>query len=913
MSSFFDLHRHDEFSFFDGFGKPRELAKIAKDLGYKALGTSNHGSMSGLVQHWKACKEVGIKPILGSEIYFQPVFDKENPKRKTFHLCLFVKNIVGYKNLCHLFTEANKNQFYYKPIVDLKLLKKYREGLICTTACVSGFISQAILNDNENMARKMLLKLEDIFCDDLYIEIQPYKVDKKGTQEKVNRGLIKLSGIHDIKCIFTSDSHYGEREDFDTYCKMHEIGKTTLDVKNTYHERYMPSEKEIKKRFIEMHKDDFVSPDKYAENFVENMQEIFDKVDSDILSECKLILPEIETDGRDSSKILKRLVKEGLQKKGKWLPEYKKRCLEELDTIHYHGFDDYFLMVQDYVNFAKNHGIAVGHGRGSACNCLVAYAVGVTEVDSIKYNLDFSRFMRKDKKKLPDIDVDFETDKRQEVIDYVVKKYEGKAVQICSYGEYSIDGLLNDLSGVCGLPMSGKDLDDYDKQYNKEKIAELKKFVRDFVVDGQLDTENLLCDVKTYEYNRLYDNIIKHFAKLHGKIRHLGQHAAGVAVVGSDISDYTCMMRKSRGKEVCYVSCYDLNDLESINCTKFDMLGLRTMSELFELEQYTGHRVTEEDRDHQEIYDMFREGLTDGIFQMEKSAPKKILGMIKCDCASDVIAVNALNRPAPLNLKLHEVYAYNKLSENQDTSSPYYQYTKETYGTMIYQEQTVEVAQKLGHLTAAQSFDMLKIMKKSENLYKPEYVPIIEQMRKDFFKGCRSEGLDKEQATEIWKSMLIYGFNKGHSVGYGLIAIDQMYYKWKYPTEFWYVKMKYGRTDADISKFSHLAAKSGVVVMLPHVNFSALTSMREIDGERVIQQGLCTHKGVGEKAAHFIEEEKEANGLYKTYDDFIDRCKGRVVTERVIKILKESGALEFSEKKYMSRVIKYNGTLIARR
>lgn len=914
MSIFFDLHRHDEFSFFDGFGKAAELAKIAKEYGYPALGTSNHGNITGLVKHWQACKEAGIKPILGCEVYFQPKFKKENPERKVYHLCLFVKNMEGYKNLCHIMTEANREQFYYKAIVDFSLLEKYKNGIICTSACISGAISVAALNNNDIMLLRLINKFKSIYGDDFYIEIQPYAVDKNGTQEKVNYVLIKAAKQNNVKCILTSDSHFGKKEDFDTYCKMHEIGKTTLDVKNTYSERYMPTEYEILERFAIMYKDKIRNSFDVAESFVDNMKELFDSVEDDILSGSVLSLPKAESGKIASNIVLKRMVKEGLIRRGKWNDkEYKSRCLEELEVIHYHGFDDYFLMVQDYVNYARNNDIAVGPGRGSVCNCLVAYALGITDVDSLRYKLDFSRFMRKEKKKLPDIDVDFETSKRQQVIDYVVEKYPGRAVQICSYGEYKIDNLVNDLAGVCGLRTT-KEMDEYDAEYNKKKISEIKSFIRSYETEGKLDVKGVLRDQKSYEYNDLYDNIIKHFSNLYKKVRHLGQHAAGVAVVGNDISDYTGIIRKTRDKKVIFVSCYDLNDLEHINCTKFDMLGLQTLSEIFELERLSGHRVTDEDREDSELYRMFREGNTDGIFQMEKSAPKKILNLVHCDNINDVIAVNALNRPAPLQLKMHEKYAENKLSGNIDKKNPYYKYTRETYGTMLYQEQTVEVAQRLGHLTPEQSFDMLKIMKKPDNLNKPEYIPIIEQMKKDFFSGCRKEGLTKEQTKSIWQSMLIYGFNKGHSTGYSIISVDQMYYKTYYSTFFWYVKMKYARTDADLYKYSMLAAKSGVVVMLPHVNYSdGKTVLRKIDNEYVIQQGLTMQKGVGDSAADEIEQERKKNGMFSDLDDFIDRCKGRRVTERVIRIMKENGALEFDEKKYAKRVIKYNSVLIAKR
>lgn len=907
MGNFFDMHRHDEYSLFDGFGKPEQLAVVAKELGYKALGISNHGSISGLVKHYQACNEVGIKPVMGCEVYFQPVFKKEQPDKHRYHLNLFAKNLKGYQNLCHIMTVANTEQFYYKPIVDFKLLEKYSEGLICTTACIASATSQAIKNGNRKTASKLLDKFKSIFGKDLYIEIQPYKIDNEGTQQKVDYVLMAMAREKHIKCILTSDSHYGRKEDFDTYCKMHEIGRTTLDVKNTYKERYMPSEYEITDRFAKMYKTKFKNAMQVAKMFVDNMKEIYNKIEDNILEGLELELPDLGLE--NSRKELQRLIVKGLKQKGKYNKTYLNRCKKELEVISYHGFEDYFLIVRDYVMWAKNNGIAVGGGRGSVCNCLIAYAIGITNVDSIKYKLDFNRFMRKEKKTLPDIDCDFETSRRQEVIDYVIKKYKGKAIQICSYGMYDIDNLVNDLASVCGLKTT-KEVDEYEASENKRTIAEIKAYIRSYVFEDELNMKALLQDMRTQVLNDRYDNIIKHFSKMYGKIKYLGKHAAGVAVVGTDISNYTCIIMRDR-KTGALSSCYDKDDLEHINCVKFDMLGLKTESEMRELEHLTNHIVTDEEIENERVLEAFRNGHTDGIFQMEKSTPKKILSMIHCDCVEDVIAVNALNRPAPLQLKMHETYAYNKLSGKVDTTTPYYKYTKETYGTMLYQEQTTEVAQKVGHLTEQQSFDMLKIMKKPENLTKLEYVPIIEQMKKDFYNGCKSEGLTKEQTDSIWASMLIYGFNKGHSTGYALISLQQMFYKIYYPTEFWYVKIKYAGSDSDIYKYSECAVKDGAVVMLPHVNYTAKTSIRKMDGENVIQQGLSIIKGIGEKAAEAIEEERK-KGIFKDYDDFYDRCKGRAVTSRVIEILKEQGALEFKKQKYLSRVVKYNSTLMAR-
>lgn len=758
MGWFFDMHRHAEFSLFDGFGNAKDLAKTAKEYGYKALGLSDHGSISGLVQHYNACNNEGIKPVMGCEVYFLPVFEKyEQYNKRYYHLNLFAKNLQGYKNLCHIMTRANE-QFHFKPIVDWKLLKQYHEGLICTTACIASIFSQTIVAGNTEAAEKYLKRFKDIFKDDLYVEVQPYKIDNKGTQQRTDYILMGLARKLKIKCILTSDSHYGRKEDFDTYCKMHEIGHTTLDVKNTYGERYMPKEYEICERFAKTYHKKFKNSMELAEKFCDNMKEIYFKIEDNILDGLELELPKTD----DGEQRLLQEVKKGLKERGHYNKQYIQRCKEELEVINYHGFADYFLIVQDYVRWAKEQGIEVGKGRGSACNCLVAYAIGITDVDSVKYKLDFSRFMRKEKRELPDVDVDFETPRRQEVIDYMVNKYKGKAVQICSYGMYGIDNLINDLAGVCGLP-TDKEVDEYTKRENKAKIAELKAYIRSYEINGELDMQMLLEDVRTTDYNEQYDNIIKHFSKMYGKVRYLGKHAAGVAIVRNDISDYTCIIMRDKKKGLTS-SCYDKDDLEHINCTKFDMLGLGTLGEIKELKQLTGHVVTEEEENDPKVLEYFKNGETDGIFQFEKGTPKKIMNAIHADCVEDIIAVNALNRPAPLQLKMHETFAKNKLSGKIDKTTPYYQYTKETYGTMLYQEQTVEVAQKVGHLSEQQSFKLLKIMKKEENLHKDEYIPIIEEMKKDFYAGCKSEGLTKEQTEHLWASMLIYGFNKGHQL-----------------------------------------------------------------------------------------------------------------------------------------------------
>lgn len=892
-----DLHRHDECSTFDGFGKPEELAVLAKELGHTALGTSNHGNTNGLVRHYYACKEVGIKPIMGVEAYFLP---KHKPQTRGYHLCLFAKNNKGYTNLNTLQFEGEK-QKYYNPIIDFDLLEKYHEGLICTSACVAGYLAQCITADKIKQAEKFIQKMVDIFGDDFYIEIQPYTVSDKGMQEKVNVESIKLANKFGVKCILTSDSHYGSKSDFDTYMKMHEIAKHDgMDIAATYGERYMPTEKELMQRFYKMHKDDFGAENAktMAKKMIANLEEIEAKVDDTIFDVLEQKLPQFD-EHRDSMELLKEKIKAGLKERGKWNKTYAARIKEELKVIKYHGFEDYFLMVADYTNWAKDNGIMVGPGRGSGCNCLVNYALKITDVDPILFDLDFSRFLRIDKKKMPDIDLDFETSRRPEVIEYLLRRYPNNAAQICSYGLYRVDNLLNDLSKVCGLAE------------NKAEVAQIKSFINKNIREGVLDMEAVVSSAEARMWNAEYDNIIKHFSKLYNKIRFIGTHAAGVAITGGNILDYTAIRIDSKSGK--YFTNYDLNDMEKIKVIKFDILGLTTMSSIGELRQLTGEEFDEDWVNDEKLIAAFGEGNCDGVFQFEKKSVQDMLKLLQCDTFEDVIAASAMNRPGPLSLKMPEIYAANKVDNSHiDSSLPYYQYLEKTYGCVVYQEQVQAIAVNIGGLEWPEADKILKMQRGGTEKAIRNFEENYDNFVKKFEEGAKRFGMTQEQAFEIFDKFFNYAFNKGHATGYSLISVEEMHHKLYHPTEFWYVKMKYTNDDAKLAKFKENAIKDNAVVFLPHVNYSADYSLRKVEGEMVIQEGLSSIKGVGEKAAAFIEEERKTHGVFTSYDDFYDRCKSRVVTSRVVQILKEQGALEFNKKSYISRVTKYNGALYAR-
>lgn len=911
-----DLHRHDMFSRFDGFGKPSELAKLAKELGHSALATSNHGNTNGLVQTYDACMHEGIKPILGVEGYFLPVYKE---KERGYHLCLFAKNLLGYKNLNIIQFEGEK-QKYYNPIWTFDLLEKYHEGLICTTACIASYSSQCILKGNIKQARKYLEKLQSIFGDDLYIEIQPYKVSEVGAQEKINVAMIGLADRLNIKCVLTSDSHRGRKEDFDTYLKMHMMdGHDENWVRGTYEERYMPELWEMEKRFIKMHGNDFDYPRRLAKQFHNNLEELEAKVENDILGQLELKLPKVDSD-RDSEKEIVRQIKEGLKKRGQYMKEYIKRCKEELDVIKTNGFIDYFLIVADYVNWAKDNGICVGPGRGSVCNCLVAYAMHITEVDSIRFNLDFRRFMRYDKKAYPDIDIDFEMDRRGEVIEYLINKYPGQSARVSSYGLYQVDNTINDLAKVCGLP-TDKTVDEAKVKENKEVIKSIKRIVSQYRRDdGSLDTTALFNgenadDVR--RYNKKYDNIITHFSKLYRKVRFIGTHAAGVVLTSGDVLQYTSLRIDKEGN---LYSTFNLEDLNSVKIIKFDLLGLRTMQSIGECRRLAGKVGFDINAvDDPKLLEEFRLGNTCGIFQLEKNTAKKILDDIDCSDFNDVIATVAMNRPATLAIHSPELYGDNKRHQNEiDTDDMFYKHTAESYGIIIYQEQLMYVCVYIGGL---EWFEADKVLKANKHGHVDQFHEEIGKykiktgvdLRAKFISGCLAKGVTNERAEQMWDALSRYSFNKGHSAGYAIISMEEMYYKIYYPTYFWYSKIKYARSEQERDEFCNEAVASGNLVFLPHVNYSHVwTSIRKIDGEMVLQKGLAELKGIGEKAAQYIVEERKKNGIFRNYDEFYDRCAGRVVNKRVLNILFEQGTIEFNKKQYIKRVTAYNTALYSR-
>lgn len=875
---YYDIHRHDEFSLFDGFGSASQVAERAKELGYRACGSTNHGNITGLIKHFKACEANDINPILGCEFYFQPKINKEKP---TYHLCLYASSMEGWRNLNKLISIANRPEnFYYKGRIDFSHLDAHSEGIVCSSACVAGIIPQAIIKGKYQTACRLVERFKGIFGNRFFLEIQPIELrgdgEKRGeenTQIVVNKKLLRLAKEYKVYPIVTSDSHFIRKEDFPTYLKLHAIKKSTLGL--GYKQRYMPSGDEVEKWIKKYNEPQFPLIEKGMEKFlsvVGDSREWF-KFSGD--------MPNYGDDAEETFIEMKQRVRKKLKKDGKFTQEYKDRMRTEFDVIHYHGFQDYFMIVQEYVNWAKKNGIAVGPGRGSAGNSLVNYGLGITLVDPIKFGNDFSRFLRKDKKKFPDIDCDFCKNRRTEVIQHIIERYKGQAAQTLTYGLYNVKNLVNDLAKVCGVE-------------DKDDIEEIKKFLSKYCNDNENTVDEAIYNDKLVGiFNAKYDNIITHFLKLYGRVRYFGTHASSVILCSGDIEEKAGLMNVGGNMK----TSFDLHDIEYLGLLKLDILGLSSATQAKQLEEMTGEKFSEDMLDDPKMLKQFNEDPV-GVFQFEKRGALELAQMIGINSFEDIVAGVALNRPGPLALGMHEQYRQNK--ENVPTDTPWYKYTKTSYGTLIYQEQAMAIAREIGEYSPA---DADKIAKYDANHIPEEEAKKYHDM---FVKAAVKNGLSHEQAEEIFTSMLGYSFNRGHAVAYAMLAAQLCYYKAHYPDEFWCVTLANEWNESDIARDENIYIASGGLILTPHVNGTLNYELIEYEGEKVMIKGISQIKNVGEKAAAAIIDEMKKNGPYKDIDDLEDRIPKRILNSKVLESLRKAGAVCFNKKRYFEFVMKYN-------
>lgn len=866
--SFCNNHRHDQYSTFDGFGTPKNAAKYAKELGQTALGIANHGNVNGIIDHYFACKEVGIKPILGVEAYFQPKFDKE---KKNSHLCLYAQNKIGYSNIMKIISKANECNFYRYPVVDFDLLEQHNEGVIATSACVAGYIPRLLEAKKFDVAEKALIKFKTIFKNRFFLEVMSIEITDDGLQKRSNEAIIKLGKKHKVPIILTCDSHFIEKDDYDSYLIMHAIGNKT--PYGDYSKKYMPSEKEVLSQFKQMH-------GYSGQEFADNTQKIADMCEDDYLHFDEMIT---KLDwGKPSKEKLKELAVKSLKKQNKFSDVYKARLKKELETIFGLGFEDYFLLCYDIIKFAIDSNIAIGKGRGSVCGSLLAYSLGLTDVDPIILGTMFERFLRPDKKKMPDIDMDFGQDRRGEVIEYVMNKHKGKAAQIATFGYYKVKNLANDLAKVFKM--------------EKQEIVLFKHILELKVGEKEsVDFNYLIKDINLKTLNSKYKNIVKHFSKLYGQIRFIGKHAAGVAITVDDITNYTAVIRSSGG----FQTAFDLNCLGKINVLKMDILGLTTASAIHEAEQMAGTEFSYDMLEDEELLEEFRNGNTNGIFQFEKESAKDILRKINVETIQDVISASALNRPAPIQLGVLDKFIDAKINGNIDKKAAWYKYTKDTYGTIIYQEHVMKICRGLAKM---EWNDVDKIMKNLRTGNEEG----IDPLEIKFIEGAKEHsGMSRKEAKKLYESMTLYLFNKGHGAGYGLLSFYQMHLKHYHPLEFWYAMLKFESDDIKRDIYKSCAVQGGVVLLLPHVNGKAEYSISKLQGDEVVQEGLSSIKNVGLKSAKEIER----LGPFKDKADFLAKVPKRAANSRVVQALEDAGALEFDRKRFLNRTIRWNSSL----
>jgi DNA polymerase-3 subunit alpha len=875
---------------FDGFDKIGNIVAHAKELGHPAVGLSDHGNACGILQLYRECNAQGIKPIMGIEAYFVPDFNHEEPENLHYHLGLFAQDAEGYASLCNIISEANLN-FYKKMHVTFDILARFSKGVICTSACVGGIIPQMIMQNKPKRAKNLAKKFQKIFGDNFYFEIMPIKIDDLHTQEDVNEALMQMGAELGIKCIITTDSHFTKKTDFDSYIMMHKMshigsakgeGFTIDHIVETYQERFMHSEKQIIKMFENMH-------DTWdVDELLDNMTDLYDSIDMKL--DFAESIPECN-DYANSEKELKKICVQNLKETDRYEDKYIERMKYEVSVIKKHGLCDYFLIVRDYVQFAKTHNIYVGPGRGSCGGSLVTDLLGITEIDPIVLGTDFERFLRADKKKMPDIDIDFETSGQGDVIQYVLDKYDGCSSKIMTFGYYKSANLINDLAKVYDLgPLD---------------ISDIKKAIQPHVPEmAHFEFEDIVfADIMKYPdvkyINSKHKDFVKHFCALCGQVRYYGQHPAGVIVTKGSITSWVPMMRV---KDMIICS-YDKYDIEAVDMLKFDILALRTLDVIHDIERKTHDKFdrTKLDKKTQEaMYNNFRTGNTYGVFQLNKAVARDILQMIDADNIQDIIAAISLNRPGTLKLKTHLTYAESK--KHVDKTTAWYPYTKDAYGSIIYQEHVMRICKGLANMDPMR-VDKLMKFKFSEDER--------EGLKQEFIAGAKeTSGIKASVSCQLFDAMALYMFNKGHGAGYALISEWQMYHKTVHPNEFWCATLKYA-PEVDYRMLTQMAIKDGTVILLPHVNGGSSHNLITIEGDLCIREGLVMIKKVGLNAAKFIVAERKANGLYKDRDDFLDRMEGhrRNVNSGAIEAMTESGALEFNLDKYYERCAKYNTSL----
>ena len=881
--NFTHLHVHTEYSLLDGSNKIQEYVNRVRELGMDSAAITDHGVMYGVIDFYRAARAAGINPILGCEVYVAPGsrFDREigSGDDRYYHLVLLAENNQGYANLMKIVSKSFVEGFYYKPRVDLQLLEKYHEGLIALSACLAGEVARFLTRGMYEDAKAAALRYQDIFGKgNFFLELQDHGIPE---QQNVNQQLLKMHRETGIELVATNDVHYTLAED----AQPHDVllclqtGKKLSDENRMRYDGgqyYVKSPEEMERLFP------------YATEALENTHKIAERchveIEFGVTKLPKFDVPE----GYTSWEYLNELCFKGLEERYQPVTEeLKERLNYELSTIKNMGYVDYFLIVWDFIRYARDHDIMVGPGRGSAAGSLVAYTLGITQLDPIRYDLLFERFLNPERVSMPDIDVDFCFERRQEVIDYVRRKYgDDCVVQIVTFGTLAARGVIRDVGRVMDLPYAQVDT-----------IAKMIPQELNITIDKALKMNPEL--KKTYEDQPEIHDLIDTARRLEGLPRHTSMHAAGVVISQRDVSEYVPL---SRAQDGSIVTQFTMTTLEELGLLKMDFLGLRTLTVIQNavhlIEQDTGVHLDMQQIDYNDkkVLDSLGTGRSDGVFQLESAGMKNFMKELKPQSLEDVIAGISLYRPGPMDFIPQHIRGKNHPDTIQYDCPQLEPILKPTYGCIVYQEQVMQIVRNLAGYTLGRSDLVRRAMSKKK-------AAVMEKERQNFVygneaegvPGCIANGISEQVANKIYDEMIDfakYAFNKSHAAAYAVVSYQTAFLKYYYPVEFMAALMtSVIEMPNKVAEYIQVCRQMGISILPPDVNCGIYGF--SVD-HGAIRYGLSAIKSVGRPVINALVEEREKNGTYRSLKDFIERLTG-IVNKRAIENFIKAGALDCLE------------------
>lgn len=888
MKKFVHLHVHTEYSLLDGASKISELVKQVKEQGSDAVAITDHGCLYGVIKFYKECQKQGIKPIIGCEFYVTNDLNNKSSKRNPdsedddsnpkYHLVLLAKDLEGFHNLIKLSSKGFVDGFYSKPRIDLEYLSKHTNGLICLSACIAGAIPRLLLNRNLSdpyqAAKEYALKLKGLFDDgDFYIELQNHYLDE---EKEVNPKLAKLAKEIGVKCVATNDVHYIKESDH----KMHDVllciqTASDYDDPNRFrfpcNEFYLKDYNQMKQVLG------------WCEEALDNTVEIADKCNLEIPFHEYTIPYYQPPNNLKDHEYLRKICFEGLERRyGTITDEIRERAEMELGVVISMGFASYYLIVWDFIFYAKSKGIPVGAGRGSGVGSIVAYAIGITDVDPLKYGLIFERFLNSSRNTMPDFDIDFCGDRRDEVISYVREKYGyDKVTQIITFGTMKTKQAIKDVARAFKLPFSEVNL-----LVKNIKTADKKVKISHLIDPTSPYKVNELIDM--YQNNEVYKEVLDLAAQVEDMPRNRGKHAAGVIICKIPLTDKVPLSRN--GEDI--TTQFDMTECEELGLLKMDFLALKTLTDVKMttdyIEKYQGkiidfNKLGYED---QNVYDLISSGETETVFQLESSGMKTFMKQLKPTLLEEIIAGVSLYRPGPLD------YIPNYVKNKQNQASIDYRHPKlkpileNTYGIIVYQEQAMKITQALAGYTMNEADNFRKFISKK----KLEEIP---KQKAKFVNGCKANGVDEAFAEQLWKELETFGsyaFNKSHAAAYSVLSYQTAFLKRYYPVEYMcsVINNRLGNPK-DTGKYLKLLKTLNIELLQPDINYS--DALFTPQGDK-IRYGLACVKNVGKQAIDLVVKEREENGLFKDFSDFARRASSQALNKRMLESLIKGGAFD---------------------